>query len=75
MPTSRSFAIALANLAVVFTASPVIAQEPRPWEIDDLYLAESFHPIAISPDGKVGAAVHNWIDPDTRAMAIMRSDR
>ena len=52
--------------AVALTTS-IGAQEPRPWEIDDLYSAESFHPVAVSPDGKAGVAIRNWIDPDTKA--------
>lgn len=42
------------------------AQEPRAWKIDDLYLSESFYPIAASPDGKTGAVIHNWIDPESK---------
>lgn len=44
----------------------VNAQEPQPWKIDDLFEAEGFHPIAVSPDGKIGAAVRAWIDPETK---------
>ncbi|MCB1062650.1 MAG: S9 family peptidase [Verrucomicrobiae bacterium] len=47
-------------------ATPIVAQEPRPWQIDDLYQAEGFHPIAVSPDGRTGAAIRGWIDPETR---------
>ncbi len=59
----------------VLLSIPLIAQEPRPWEIDDLYQAESFYPVAVSPDGKVGAAIHNWIDPKdkTQHQSLWRS--
>ncbi len=50
----------------VLLTNSIFGQDSRPWEIDDLYLAESFHPISVSPDGKVGVSVHNWIDPDNR---------
>ena len=50
----------------LLTAVSVVAQEPRAWEIDDLYLSEGFYPIAVSPNGKTGAMVHNWIDPESK---------
>ncbi len=50
----------------VLLSTSLIAQEPRPWEIDDLFAAESFYPVAVSPDGKSGVAIHNWIDPENK---------
>lgn len=47
-------------------AIPIIAQEPRPWQIDDLFQAEGFYPIAVSADGKTGAAIRGWIDPENK---------
>lgn len=56
-------------LACVLLAQIMLgnAEDPRPWKIDDLYEAEGFHPVAVSPDGMAGAAVRAWIDPETRA--------
>lgn len=53
--------------SLVALTTSISAQEPRPWEIDDLYSAESFHPVAVSPDSGVGVAIRNWIDPDTKS--------
>ncbi len=53
-------------LLFLLLATPLAAQELRPWEIDDLFQAESFYPVAASPNGETGAAIHNWIDPESR---------
>ncbi|MFP6764847.1 MAG: S9 family peptidase [Planctomycetaceae bacterium] len=42
------------------------ADEPRPWEIDDLYRVESFGPVVVAPDKTIGVAVRNWIDTETK---------
>jgi dipeptidyl aminopeptidase/acylaminoacyl peptidase len=42
------------------------ADEARPWEIDDVYRAESFSSVAVAPNGEFGVAVRNWIDPKTK---------
>jgi dipeptidyl aminopeptidase/acylaminoacyl peptidase len=47
-------------------AITIVAREPRPWQIDDLFEVEGFHPVAVSPDGKSGAAIRGWIDPETK---------
>lgn len=54
-------------LSIVALTTSLNAQEPRPWQIDDLYSAEGYHPVAVSPDGKHGVAIRNWIDPDTKS--------
>lgn len=56
----------LGILLILLAATSIMAQEPRAWEIDDLFLSESYYPVAVSPDGKVGAVVHNWIDPGSK---------
>ncbi len=53
-------------LLILLAAVSAVAQEPRPWEVDDLFLSESYYPIAVSPDGKTGAVIHNWIDPGSK---------
>ena len=46
--------------------SSATAEEPRRWEIDDLFREESFSEVAVAPDGRSGVAVRNWIDPETK---------
>ena len=59
--------IRLIASAVLFLSTlGASAQELRPWQVDDLFAAESFHPIAVSPDGKTGASIHGWIDSRTK---------
>lgn len=36
-----------------------VGAEPRPWRISDLYEAESFAPVAVSPAGKSAVSVRN----------------
>ena len=43
-----------------------VADEARPWKIDDLYRDESFGSVAAAPDETFGVAVHNWIDAETK---------
>lgn len=53
-------------LLVLILGATALAQEPRPWQFDDLFLAESFHPAAVSPGGEGGVAIRDWIDPETK---------
>jgi dipeptidyl aminopeptidase/acylaminoacyl peptidase len=43
-----------------------VADEVRPWEIDDLYWDQSFSSVAVAPDNTFGVAVRNWIDSETK---------
>ncbi len=54
------------TLLFVLLATPALGQQPRRWQVDDLYQAESFHPVAVAPDETLGVAIHNWIDPQSK---------
>jgi dipeptidyl aminopeptidase/acylaminoacyl peptidase len=53
-------------LAALLAPPLATADETRPWEIGDLYRAESFSSVAVAPNGKFGVAVRNWIDSKTK---------
>ena len=53
-------------VAVVLVSPFAVADDPRPWEIHDLFRTDSFGSVAVAPDETFGVAVRSWIDSRTK---------
>ena len=62
-PSLIFYLLLCSTLLLPFSAA---GAEPRPWRINDLYEAESFAPVAVSPASKSAVSVRNWIDAQTK---------
>ena len=60
----------VAACALLSLSASCLAQEssprPRPYQIDDLYLADGFSSPVVSPDGSRAVCVRSWIDEETK---------